>query len=866
MFKKIIKGLKDVWCGSLEFDTTPKAGSLNPVTSDGVKEAISEAVADIPSIEAAIPEGAGEEDQLVKSSELNTVDGRLESVESKIPYSASSTDKLVTKSELENATASMESGYTPKGPASVSTLNGLTGQENGDQYIVTDSGTLTDGSLAVTAGESVAWDSVNEVWYKVNQYALKSEGLNNVPNLNNAYSGYLPLVSGNEKGKFDLGVIFDNFAGTFEENVTVTKSGHQYLYRGGLYIAKVTGYQGVWDYSKFRKYSWKDFFEVYMYRNRVVEYSGYGTDTDKLIAEKLSREIIDAKITIKDNTNFDEFWNGGYETPNGTPISDHLAGVSISRSNKLLFWMMKDINGDYLDSSYGNCLLFVVDKSEGTTLFNSVKYYSIDFEWDGVQLNAELVVDWSLHTNYDENISSNYLDNGIVSVEHAGVISAIHAVGGISAMTYIERAQKSSPASPIILTKTSATDAAKSTLVQRAIIDARITVAEASYDTFWNTGVTVNGVNYSEKNFTIAYCGDTTSQAVVVIYWSDSLGQYIPGSQGNKVASFNLANVGETIDGTVKYVSASETVDGVECKIELVVNVQYIFQITGVFNGNLLNKNLIKNDHAGWIFDNKVKAFTKSILPDFTSLVMGVDGDSITAGNQWSKYAADILGIPTHQNVGVGSATYACRQVEYNGVTYTTQDYDDPNFAGIATGTIPIDSPEAAQKTANNCARCHIGRFVHTVSVNVFKAPDIFCFSFGTNDQIPTEAEVTAAVSGSSLPTINESLNMAAGMRWAVQKIKQTYPDCKIFVLLPIQSYSSVGRERNLQKIEAIKKVAQAMSVPIIDMYNNCGISGILETGTGPYLSDGLHPNEAGRKMMGSLAAEQIISLYGRRI
>lgn len=40
MFKKIIKGLKDVWCGSLEFDTTPKAGSYNPVTSDGIYNAI----------------------------------------------------------------------------------------------------------------------------------------------------------------------------------------------------------------------------------------------------------------------------------------------------------------------------------------------------------------------------------------------------------------------------------------------------------------------------------------------------------------------------------------------------------------------------------------------------------------------------------------------------------------------------------------------------------------------------------------------------------------------------------------------------------------------------------------------------------
>lgn len=40
MFRKIIKGLKDVWCGTLEFDTEPKKGSFNPVTSDGVYDAI----------------------------------------------------------------------------------------------------------------------------------------------------------------------------------------------------------------------------------------------------------------------------------------------------------------------------------------------------------------------------------------------------------------------------------------------------------------------------------------------------------------------------------------------------------------------------------------------------------------------------------------------------------------------------------------------------------------------------------------------------------------------------------------------------------------------------------------------------------
>lgn len=40
MFRKIIKGLKDVWCGTLEFDTEPKKDSFNPVTSGGVYDAI----------------------------------------------------------------------------------------------------------------------------------------------------------------------------------------------------------------------------------------------------------------------------------------------------------------------------------------------------------------------------------------------------------------------------------------------------------------------------------------------------------------------------------------------------------------------------------------------------------------------------------------------------------------------------------------------------------------------------------------------------------------------------------------------------------------------------------------------------------
>ena len=57
----------------------------------------------------------------------------------------------------------------------------------------------------------------------------------------------------------------------------------------------------------------------------------------------------------------------------------------------------------------------------------------------------------------------------------------------------------------------------------------------------------------------------------------------------------------------------------------------------------------------------------QSLFPDFSKLHFGCDGNSITAGEQWSKTVVDLLGFATHHNVAVGSATWACHP--------DTQDY-----------------------------------------------------------------------------------------------------------------------------------------------------------------------------------------------
>lgn len=137
-FYKEVPGRKTTLESILKFDKAPVAGSTNPVTSEGVKGAIDDAVGDA-----------------------------SEALQEQI-------DEIAEKAG---------SGYIPKGEASVATLNALSGQENGELYTMTDSGTLTDGSLAVVAGDTVAWDATNSVWYKAMDYAPRQYGTNEVHNL-----------------------------------------------------------------------------------------------------------------------------------------------------------------------------------------------------------------------------------------------------------------------------------------------------------------------------------------------------------------------------------------------------------------------------------------------------------------------------------------------------------------------------------------------------------------------------------------------------------------------------------------------------------------------------------------------------------
>lgn len=393
--------------------------------------------------------------------------------------------------------------------------------------------------------------------------------------------------------------------------------------------------------------------------------------------------------------------------------------------------------------------------------------------------------------------------------------------------------------------------------LRQAIVDARLILDdESKHLEFWSGS---HSFERDEKSYTSPQrlwgCCQATG-SYMNWFWMYPSGGYVPWNPSFKFTR----GEGKIIKDGIEYFVKSVTLDGYNAKLHFVINWAYVPNERAIFEGNYLDNSIISTPHDGIIqnllFTSGLELMSPTQFSDMTKLNFGVDGDSITAGNQWSYYVTQYLGFASHHNVGVGSATWACKKQSLGDVTYQTQEYDAEDFAGISSGLESTTDPVEIQKRCNNCAKVHVQKFIDEVTKGTYPKPDVFAFAMGTNDSDKTAAD-DAIATGTNYPSGDMLFTLAGAMKWCIQKIHKTYPNCKIFILLPIQRYTG-GNENNLQKIEIMKNIAKAFSVEVIDMYSNCGISSMLETGTGPYLKDGLHPNTDGQKLMGKYAAAQI--------
>ena len=214
----------------------------------------------------------------------------------------------------------------------------------------------------------------------------------------------------------------------------------------------------------------------------------------------------------------------------------------------------------------------------------------------------------------------------------------------------------------------------------------------------------------------------------------------------------------------------------------------------------------------------------------------GCDGDSITAGDQWSATVAADLGVATHHNAGVGTATWAAH--------HDTQEYGCDDFVGISAGWQPTDDTLEIHMRHNNCAIVHVQKFIAEVEAGEYPEPTLFGFAMGTND--------------SNLEA------MVDGAERAITTLQKRFPKCKIFVCTPIQTGNPDNNALNRQKIALLEPLCKRLGVDVIDCYHGVPIREEEENWMAPgkYLRDGLHPEKPGQELMGHYIASEVKRLY----
>ena len=176
-----------------------------------------------------------------------------------VPLTPTANGHATSKKYVDDSVASaISSVYRYKGSKTVAELNALTGQEIGDVYNVSDSGTLTDGNVNVVAGDNVAW--AGSTWDKLTSdidlsvYYTKSETntlLSAKANTANAVMDDDVSVSGGYvisiKRENTTYPIAQNVTTYFTPKVVATTSDLPAENDGFLYLVVADGYLYYWD-------------------------------------------------------------------------------------------------------------------------------------------------------------------------------------------------------------------------------------------------------------------------------------------------------------------------------------------------------------------------------------------------------------------------------------------------------------------------------------------------------------------------------------------------------------------------------------------------------------------------------------------
>lgn len=219
-------------------------------------------------------------------------------------------------------------------------------------------------------------------------------------------------------------------------------------------------------------------------------------------------------------------------------------------------------------------------------------------------------------------------------------------------------------------------------------------------------------------------------------------------------------------------------------------------------------------------------------------------GDSITyIGNGWRPEFNALTGVNEVLCTAVSGA-HLC-------------DYEDTVVDGVdyTTGSKNTVSNQV-QSIINNPPSEHI---------------DLIIIAAGTNDHAQSaefEGGVTQFVDENNAYIDVDNIERTrydGAMRWIAEKLWDMFPDAVIFFATPIQgAETSRGTWIQILKSDYMQEIAAYLGTPVIDATRKSGIYGRYENtnAAGKYLSDGLHPNMAGRIKLGRCYAAEVINYF----
>ena len=146
----------------------------------------------------------------------------------------------------------------------------------------------------------------------------------------------------------------------------------------------------------------------------------------------------------------------------------------------------------------------------------------------------------------------------------------------------------------------------------------------------------------------------------------------------------------------------------------------------------------------------------------------------------------------------------------------------------------------------------------------IFKMPEhadmVFVFG-GTNDYGHGDAPLGAL--GDKTPC-----TFYGALHDLYTRLQTKYPNAQIFAITPLhcdndeQEVNGRGVDRKgglLAYVNAVKAVAKAFCIPVLDAFHDWGMKPIADKDNDPYFwVDGLHPNDNGHKRI----AEQIVKFF----